>query len=392
MVDNSISAELVDSTPQEAGFYPDQLDLIRQRGHEWVAAGRANSLVLLLARRGKVAFLEGFGPQGRDDPTPVDLDSVYHCASVAKVLTATAVMILVERGELSLNRPVQEYLPEMRGKYHERMMVHQLLTHTSGLAELEVPPLLLSPPSTEVPRPEGLAPLTHAQLQYLFQKDCHKKPGEQNIYASVNFILLGEIIRRVSGQDIQEFSAQNIFTPLGMNHSTFASPSQLGQIKVGTFDRLNWPFPTSREQFINTPNGAGSFKCSARDLAIFGQTFLNGGSYADHRLLNDWTVKQMTCNQISGVGTVNHLGSWIPEASWGLGWMVQGDAWWPWSHGTLQPVGTYYHQGASGCSLWVDPIHDLVGVYLSSVDRDMADPDPKWEFDKFQNMATAALV
>jgi CubicO group peptidase (beta-lactamase class C family) len=134
MVDNSISAELVDSTPQEAGFYPDQLDLIRQRGHEWVAAGRANSLVLLLARRGKVAFLEGFGPQGRDDPTPVDLDSVYHCASVAKVLTATAVMILVERGELSLNRPVQEYLPEMRGKYHERMMVHQLLTHTSGLA------------------------------------------------------------------------------------------------------------------------------------------------------------------------------------------------------------------------------------------------------------------
>ena len=130
---------------------------------------------------------------------------------------------------------------------------------------------------------------------------------------------------------------------------------------------------------------------STLDLAVFGQTFLNGGIYDDQRILNDWTVSEMTRNQIPGIGTVSTMGSWIPESSWGLGWMVQGDAYWPWSHGTLQPRGTYYHQGATGCSLWVDPVHEIVGVYLSVVERDFANPDPMWEFDKFQNMVTAAV-
>ena len=143
---------------------------------------------------------------------------------------------------------------------------------------------------------------------------------------------------------------------------------------------------------MDTPNGGGSLKSNAQDLATFGQMFANGGAYAGVRLLNDWTVAEMTRNQIPGVGCVSTMGSWVPEGSWGLGWMVQGDARWPWSHGMLQPRGTFYHQGASGCSLWVDPVHELVGVYLSVVNRDFGNPDPCWEFDTFQNMATAALT
>ena len=120
--------------------------------------------------------------------------------------------------------------------------------------------------------------------------------------------------------------------------------------------------------------------------------FLNGGCYGGQRLLNEWTVAEMTRNQIPGIGCVSPMGTWVPEGSWGLGWMVQGDARWPWSHGMLQPRGTFYHQGSGGCSLWVDPTHEVVGVYMSVSFRDFTSPDPMWEFDTFQNMVTAAIA
>ena len=395
MANDSRIRLLETSTPEAAGFASEQIDLIRTRASEWVAAGRASSLVLFAARGGKIALHEAFGVQSWDDPRPLVPDSIFRCASVSKVVTACAAMILVERGQLSLNRPIKEYLPEMRGKYAERILTHNLLTHTSGIAELEIPPIFLEPPPTEVPCPPELHPSLHAQLEYLYQADCYKKPSEQNIYASTNFTLLGEIIRRVSGQQFDEFAYDHIFQPLQMTHTTFRAEHRLGNVNVSMRDPSMWPKTSVTldfDEFSDTPAAAGSLKSNAHDLAILGQVFANGGTYAGNRILAPTTVAEMTRNQIPGTGTVGVTGSWVPEASWGLGWMVQGDARWPWSHGALQPPGTYYHQGASGCSLWIDPTNDIVGVYLSVTERDMADPDPNWEFDKYQNMLTAAVV
>ena len=72
--------------------------------------------------------------------------------------------------------------------------------------------------------------------------------------------------------------------------------------------------------------------------------------------------------------------------------MIQGDARWRSSHGILQPRGTFYHQGGTGCGFWIDPVHDVVGIYLSSVPLDFDTGDAHWEFDKFQNMVTAAVA
>jgi len=119
--------------------------------------------------------------------------------------------------------------------------------------------------------------------------------------------------------------------------------------------------------------------------------YLNGGIYDGVRILSGWTAHEMTRNQIPGTGCVNFYGRWVAEASWGFGWMVQGDARWPYSHGVLPPRGTYFHQGGSGTGMWVDSLHGVVGVYLTVAYMDPATHVPNFEFDKFQNMVTAAV-
>jgi CubicO group peptidase (beta-lactamase class C family) len=129
------------------------------------------------------------------------------------------------------------------------------------------------------------------------------------------------------------------------------------------------------------------------DLAVFCQTFLNGGRYGDTRLLSRAAVTEMTRNQIPGTGVVTFDRVWFPEASWGLGWMVQGSNRWKYDHGALQPVGTFYHQGMGGIGVWGDKSHDIVGVYQSvGAIKDMETMDTDWEFPAFQNMVTAAVV
>lgn len=381
---------LTQVTAEDAGFHPGQIERIRERANEWIQASHTQSLVLLAARRGKIALYEAFGKQNYDDNLALDRTSMFASSSVSKVITATAIMMLVEDGALSLNRLVKEYFPELEGKYTDRMLVHQLLTHTSGFADLRTLPIFVAPDETDVPCPVELHPHMHKVLQTIAKMDCHKKPGELNMYSNENFTLLGEIIRRVSGKDVEEYSRQYIFGPLGMKSSTFG-PYDNCAAPVSKRDPSSWPSEFGRQVFENIVISSGSLKTNAMDLAVFGQAFLNGGEYDGHRLLNEWTVAEMTRNQIPGVGSYDPMNRFIPEGSWGLGWMVQGDARWPWSHGMLQPRGTFFHQGATGCSLWVDPIHELVGVYLSVTDRDFENPNPIWEFDKFQNMVTAAV-
>jgi len=382
---------LTQTRPEEAGLYPDQIDRIRDRAEEWAATDTTIGLVLLIARKGKIGFFETFGQQSFNDAAKPARDSMMHVASISKLITATAILQLVERGELSLNRLLKEYIPELTGKYTDRILVHQLLTHTSGFADLIFPPIFIQPEPTDVPCPEGQYPHIHRQLQMMYKMDCYKKPGTENMYCTENYMLLGEIVRRVTGQDIEAYSQENIFQPLGMNLSSFRNPDNYSSPLMQR-DPAGFPFTTPLESMHDTPSGGGSLKSCAMDLAIFGQTYLNGGTYNGFRLLNKGTVAEMTRNQIPGIGGYNFFRKHIPEASWGLGWMIQGHERWPWSHGSLQPVGTIYHQGGTGCAMWVDQQNDTVGIYLSIVDRDMSNPNPQWEFDKFQNMATAAVI
>ena len=382
-----MSGTLVTGSPQEAGFYADRIELIERRAQQWIDDGVTTSLVLLAARHATIGLERAFGVAGYGSDVPLSTDAVFPIASISKPVTATAIMILVEDGELSLNRPLKEYFPELSGKGSDRILVHQLLTHTSGWVELEWPPPWGNAAEASTPCPEGQHPLLHRMLEGFFPTDTYKKPGERNDYFTMNYRLLGDLVRRVTGKLLDEFAAQRIFEPLGMSSSTYGPIGDLEPRMVTRDPNAFGPPPG----WGDAPLGDASIKTTARDLAVFSQMFLNGGSYGGERILNEWTVKEMTRNQIPGIGCIGFDGHWNAEASWGLGWMIQGNAHWPYSQGILQPRGSYFHQGGTGCALWVDPVHHVVGVYLSVAYMDPLTRNPNWEFDKFQNMLAAAV-
>jgi CubicO group peptidase (beta-lactamase class C family) len=321
-------------TASEAGFRAEALARITARTAEWALSPNTPISVVLAARRGVMALHHANGVPGQPDGSP-DEEPVFFCASMANPVTATAIMMLVEEGLLSLNRPLNEYDPGFRGQYADRIQVHHLLTHTSGILEEFVdgmPAWLASPRPETAPEPGQTADMHHL-LAYFQSRDCFKKPGTQMIYANANYSILGELVRRVSGVRLREFVRTRIFAPLGMTASVIGWDAAI----LARWRPRPANFMTHELAREMDDDGAMALFSTARDVAAFCQMFLNGGTYGGQRILNEWTVQEMTRNQIPGVGCVDYSGHWVQEASWGLGWMVQGNARWSYSQGYLTP-------------------------------------------------------
>lgn len=392
---------LREGTAEEAGFLPDRIDLIRERAASWVENGNTPSLVVLAARRGVICLHEAFGSLTPETGSPpLALDSIFPIMSASKPVVAAAIMLLAEEGRLSLNRPVVEYIPELCGEGTAEILVHQLLTHTGGFAEMDV----MTFAAERLSKPIDLPPMEatqhkpiHLQLHARYPCSVSFKPGSQNSYGTYGYELLAEIVRKVSGQRVEDFVRERIFEPLAMNDSSYRmEPEFAGRVVRRPVDG---PLGNDQEMFnlnhpvmLDMPWGGGGMLGTARDVAVFGQTFLNGGEYGGRRLVSPASAEVMTTNQIPGIG-VQMMGHAIAEGSWGYGFMVQGNHRWPWDHGALQPIGTFYHQGTGGIAFWCDPDNAIVGVFLSVWTHfDMAEMEAHWDFDLFQNMVTAAVA
>ena len=128
--------ELRDGTPEEAGMDPARIERIQQRGAQWAAQSNTQGLVLLVARNGVICLEEAWGDlTGESDSPPMATDSIFMLASMAKPITAAAAMILVEEGLLGLTRPLNFYIPELRGEGSEEVLVQHLFTHTAGYCD-----------------------------------------------------------------------------------------------------------------------------------------------------------------------------------------------------------------------------------------------------------------
>ena len=213
-------------------------------------------------------------------------------------------------------------------------------------------------------------------------------------YANENYVLLGEIIRRISSMSYGDFIEARIFQPLGVHDVHLGLDHAIEADVVWDFSipfAEGYPEGEEFREMMRVPNPGGSFYGRARDYAAFAQMLLNQGSYGDARLLHPTSVAHMTRNQIPGVGT-DFFGHWHTEAGWGYGTNIIGTDRWPWFDGSLVSNGSFTHGGGGGTSFWVDPTLDLVGVYFSHcIDRNPAG-DMQWDADLFQNMVTAAVV
>ncbi len=375
---------------------PARLAHLRELGKEWVGDGVAQTAVLLVARRGRIVFHEAYGrltPDADAPSTPVD--ALFPIASLTKVITATAVMILVEEGRVGLNRPVSEYIPEFRGAGKEGVLLRHLLTHTSGVEEETLEKFVKEHSGLALgPRQDPtLPPRLHAYLAPRYEAPLAKPPGAEMSYASFNFELVGEVVRRVGRAPLDRFVRDRILRPLGMDDTYLVRRDAPQARRVRRATPLPGLAAEESDSAVEVEGlywGAGSALSTARDLATFGQMFLNRGAYGDARILSPASVAAMTRNQIPGIGS-RYLQEVFPEASWGFGWGVHGSK--NDLVGGLYSPEAFEHSGSGGVFFWVDPPHELVGVYLSAapVMESVAHWFRHYRRDLFMDVVTAAI-
>ena len=380
-------------TPEEAGVSATATKLIVARGQQWIDKGIHPALVVLAARKGVIFLQEAYGKLTPAEDAPhLSLDAIFGLASLTKPITATCAMLLVEDGLLGLNRPLQEYIPEFVGEGKEQVMVHHLLTHTSGLAQDDV---IWDDVVTQGLNFDEISDLAknehsaiHYYLQYAIEAAAVRRPGEWMEYSNAGIYLLGEIVRRVSGNSLDAFATHRIFEPLGMKSTRYILPLELQQRVCLRPDNAPGDFLNDIE-FMERPSPAAGVYSSARDMAIFGQMFLNQGHYGDVQILSPITVAAMTRNQLPGV-RAKYFGDEFPEASWGLGWSVtaefKGEIY---GEQLLSPI-SYGHGGGGGTVLWMDPEKELLLVYFS-IETQTSEDRPILSADLFMNMVVAAI-
>jgi CubicO group peptidase (beta-lactamase class C family) len=209
-------------------------------------------------------------------------------------------------------------------------------------------------------------------------------------YCSAGYDIAGFLVELVAGLPLADFARQRIFEPLGMQSTSYTLPDEWAPRAVRYAEGTPMARTHSRE-YRSTPAPAGSAWSTAGDLAVFGQMFLNGGTYGSARILSPTTVAAMTRNQIPGVSS-EFYGEYFREASWGLGWSVVGTKRSQSFEQDLLSPQAFCHGGAVGLGLWVDPFYQVVAVYLIVSLERVQGRRMGWCPDIFINTLMATIV
>ena len=394
------SVVLREGEPSQVAMDGARVQRARELLRSHVEDGGTPSLVAVVARHGVVVVAEAMGQRGTG-LGPVHLDDPFNLFSLTKPVTATLVMMLAEDGLLSINRPVVDYLPEMTREGNDRILLSHLLTHTSGFergATQAVALERLKRGEVSAP-PDGLDLYSHAMLDAGWDATRSFDVGSQMVYCDHNYRLLGEVVRRVSGESLDDFSRRRIFDPLGMANTAFClSPDQAARrvrrpldLPGGQpYEEDGWPGPEAPEWECKQA-GSNGLKSSTRDLATFGQMFLNGGTYGSTQILSKPTVTAMTRNQTPGV-PVSIFGQSHSEAGWGFGWAINVGEKWAYYISELEPLGSFGHGGFGGAALRVDPANGLV-IALNELATGFSDYGEASSgiLDRFTNVVYSSL-
>jgi CubicO group peptidase (beta-lactamase class C family) len=296
-----------------------------------------------------------FGRLTRDAKAPpVTAGTIYDMASLTKVVVTTpSAMMLVQQKRLDLDAPVARYLPEFLAAaksdpnptWRARVAVRMLLLHDSGL------------PAHRDFYKEAKG--YDAVLAKVLAEPLVHEPGTQVEYSDLGFIMLGEIIHRLTGETLEQFAKSHIFAPLGMNDSLYNPPVSLRlRIAPSEFDAdfrkrlLHGEVHDENAWAMGGISGNAGLFSTAGDVAAFAQMMLNGGIYAHHRLLTRATIQQFTERQTVG------------DSARTLGWDVPTPP--TSSAGHFFSPESFGHTGFTGTSLWIDPARQLFVVLLTN--------------------------
>ena len=319
---------------------PADLSSIAEFTQSEIQSGRMPGAVVLVGNRTEVLYRQAFGQRAlQPAPLPMTANTRFDLASLTKaVATTTAVMQLVERRKLHLDDPVAKYWPQFARNSKNAITLRQLLTHYSGLrADLDLSS-----------KWSGYG----SALSLIVAEKPISTPGEKYLYSDINFEILGELVRRVSGQALDVYCAKHIFQPLRMKNTAF-KPSTAQQSDIAPTEYLGRVHDQTAYRMGGVAGHAGLFS-TADDLANFARMLLNGGSENGVRILNRKSVEEMSIPQSPpGKGKLR-----------GLGWNLAA----PFvsNREQLLPVGSYGHLGYTGTMLWIDPVSKTYVIVLSN--------------------------
>lgn len=385
--------------PADMGMSPDRLERLGGLCAGWVQQGIMPALQVIVARRGTIVLHGAWGHLGpRPDAPSLANASIFCIGSITKLFTAAAIMSLVEDGLLGLTRPVQEYVPEFVGDGKADVMVHHLLTHTSGMRNADQEAYLRAAISDgRVAAPEPLPYLRDDELLHmrcgdaLLDAPLSTAPGVRMSYSNYGYRLLAEIVARVSRKPVERFVQERILDRLGLANTSYTNlpPERLDRV-VRRPDNVPWAIMNRPDLVARSFWGFGAAHTTALDLATFTQLFLNGGVYGGRRVLSPVTVAEMTRNQIPGLSGY-WAGETFPSVSWAYGWGIQGVKKSP-REGSLLSPRSFLQTGIGMHLVWADPVYDLVGVYLSVTPRMATARKGDWCADLFVNAVTASII
>lgn len=337
--------------------------------------------VTLVASRDKILHLGAVGQADLATAAPLRPDTMFWIASMSKLITASAVMMLSDEGKLSVEDPVAKYLPELAGLKTKdgkpgNLTLRHLLTHTSGMGEA-------TPAESKAAR--KLADL----IPCFATKALGFAPGTQWRYCQSGINSLARIVEVVSGQPFPDFLKARLFDPLGMKDTTFyPTPEQAKRIatayslKDGKLTETAVKPDYDYKNPNRAPLGNGGLYSTAPDYARFAMMLLNEGKAGAKQLLKPETVKLMTSPQTGEIKA-----GFVPGSAWGLGFSLVRE---PQGVTAMLSPGTFGHGGAYGTQAWVDPVKGR--IYILMVQRaNFPNSDDSPVRAAFQNAAVAVL-
>ncbi|GAB3955346.1 serine hydrolase domain-containing protein [Spirosoma harenae] len=395
---------LTEAAPAAGGFSAERLARLEASMQDWVKQKWVNGSVVLIARHGKIVFYKAHGYNDPTTKTPVDKTGIFRVASQTKALTTVAVMMLWEEGKFSLDDPVAKFIPTFANQKvlatfnakdttyttvpaKRPITIRDLLTHTSGLGYPAI-----GPPSevaiyakANMTGGVGVKGQTLADaMTRLGTLPLFFQPGEQWKYG-LNMDVLGYLIEKWSGMNLEEFFLKRICQPLGMKDTYFNVPSEKASRLVNFFQgdsagtikkqasvfggALDMNYPLQKHSYFS---GGGGMSTTVYDYAVFLQMLLNGGEYNGVKLLARNTIRLMTMNQIGDLSP--NVGDHALDNKFGFGFLVISDNG---SKFTPSQAGTYSWGGVFSTSYWVDPKEDMLvliyrnmwGPYVSNTDK-----------------------
>jgi CubicO group peptidase (beta-lactamase class C family) len=368
----------VAAAPEDVGLSSSQLARIEATTQKYVDSGLVPGAVMLVARRGKIAWTRTLGFRDRVAKDPMRPDSIFRIYSMTKPIVSVAAMMLVEEGKMQVSDPVSKYLPEIGrmkvgvetsegGKPSlqltdpaRAMTVQDLMRHTSGLIYGTRGNSLVNAAyidakigSRDVNLEEFVTKVSQLPLRF--------SPGDRWEYG-ISTDVLGRVVEVVSGKPLGEFLNERVLTPLGMTDTGFFVPSDKLNRAAQPWQMPEAPPMTPRFDVAQKPkfeSGGGGLTSTMDDYLRFAIMLADGGEFAGKRLLGNKTLEFMTAD---------HTGSRPgrpPGLGFGLGFEVRtsvGDSALPGS------LGEYGWAGNAGTLFWIDPKEQLIAIYMVQVD------------------------